>query len=85
MRRPCVLTHDLDFGSRLAASRAIKPSVVQIRSADVYPEAIGLQVTAALRELRKELSDGALVTVDPNRTRLRLLPFGFRGDESGDE
>jgi len=76
-----ILTHDLDFGSLLAASCAMKPSVVQIRSVDVYPEAIGAQVIAALRELRKELADGALVTVDSNRIRLRLLPFGFRGTE----
>jgi predicted nuclease of predicted toxin-antitoxin system len=80
-----VLTHDLDFGSRLGASRAVKPSVVQIRSEDVYPEVIGPQVIAALREFWADLSVGALVTVDPNRTRLQLLPFGFRVPRVGDE
>jgi len=70
-----VLTHDLDFGSILAATQGEKPSVVQIRAGDVSPEAIGLQVVVALRQMEPELSAGALLTVDPNRTRLRVLPF----------
>ena len=70
-----VLTHDLDFGSILAVTNGKKPSVVQIRSQDVTPEIIGVPVVAALRQLESELLDGALVTVDPKRTRLRVLPL----------
>ena len=29
----------------------------------------------ALRQMAAELEEGALLTVDPNRTRLRLLPL----------
>jgi predicted nuclease of predicted toxin-antitoxin system len=39
-----VLTHDLDFGSVLAATKGAKPSVVQIRSERVNPALIGNQV-----------------------------------------
>ena len=35
-----VLTHDLDFGTILAATAGEKPSVAQIRADDVRPEAI---------------------------------------------
>lgn len=70
-----VLTHDLDFGAILAATQGMLPSVVQIRAKDVSPSAIGAQVVAALRQTEKELSSGALVTVDPDRTRMRLLPL----------
>ena len=70
-----VLTHDLDFGAILAATQGEKPSVVQIRAGDVSPEAIGLQVVAASRQKEPELSAGALLTVDSNRTRLRVLPL----------
>jgi predicted nuclease of predicted toxin-antitoxin system len=70
-----VLTHDLDFSSVLAASRGIKPSVVQIRAEDVSVEVIGVQVVAALRQAATELEEGALLTIDHARTRLRLLPF----------
>jgi len=73
-----MLTHDLDFGAILAATHGEKPSVVQIRAEDVSPDAIGKQVVAALRQMASELEEGALLTVDPNRTRLRVLPLWHR-------
>lgn len=74
-----VLTHDLDFGAILAATHGEKPSVVQIRAEDVSPDVIGKQVIVALRQMAFELEAGALLTVDPNRTRLRVLPLPPRG------
>lgn len=73
-----VLTHDLDFSAILAASEDDCPSVVQVRAEDVSPEAIGEQVTAALRETETELDAGISVTIDPGRTRIRLLPLQRR-------
>jgi len=70
-----VLTHDMDFSAILAATHGEKPSVVQIRAENISPEMIGMQVVAALRHLERELKAGALVTVDPARTRVRLLPL----------
>jgi predicted nuclease of predicted toxin-antitoxin system len=70
-----VLTHDLDFGTILAATHGEKPSVVQIRAEDVSPDQIGPRVIQALRQMTHELEAGALLTVDPNRTRMRLLPL----------
>ena len=70
-----VLTHDLDFSAILAATHGEKPSVVQIRAEDVSPDVIGKQVIIALRQMAAELEEGALLTVDPNRTRLRVLPL----------
>ena len=70
-----MLTHDLDFGSILATTHGAKPSVVQIRAEDVSPDTIGKQVIAALRQMASELDDGALLTIDPKRTRLRVLPL----------
>ena len=70
-----VLTHDLDFGAILAATHCEKPSVVQIRSEDVSPDVIGKLVIVALRQMTAELEEGALLTLDPNRPRLRVLPL----------
>lgn len=70
-----VLTHDLDFSAILAATKAIKPSVVQIRAEDVSPDVIGVQVVSALRQMQSELEAGILLTVDTKRSRLRLLPL----------
>src|SRR5512135_722491 len=70
-----VLTQDLDFNAILAATHGDKPSVMQIRSDDVSPDAIGRPVIDGLRQMSVELEEGALLTVDPSRTRLRLLPL----------
>jgi predicted nuclease of predicted toxin-antitoxin system len=74
-----VLTHDLDFGAILAANQGQKPSVVQIRAEDVSPDMIGKQVIVALHQMASELEEGALITVDPKRARLRVLPLQSRG------
>lgn len=74
-----VLTHDLDFSAILAASHGEKPSVVQIRAEDVSPDVIGKQVIAALQQMADELEEGALLTIDLARTRLRVLPLQSRG------
>lgn len=70
-----VLTHDLDFSAILAATHGEKPSVVQVRAENVSPELFADQVVSALRQAESELEEGALVTVDPKRTRLRILPL----------
>ena len=73
-----VFTHDLDFSAILAATQGEKPSVVQIRSEEVSPDVIGKHVIAALRQMATELEQGALLTIDPSRTRLRVLPLRSR-------
>jgi predicted nuclease of predicted toxin-antitoxin system len=70
-----VFTHDLDFSVILAATHGEKPSVVQVRSEDLSPEAIGDAVVAAVRHTTEDLAEGALLTVEPNRKRVRLLPL----------
>jgi predicted nuclease of predicted toxin-antitoxin system len=70
-----VLTHDLDFGAILAATGGTKPSVVQIRAENLNPDVIGDRVVAALAATAADLSAGALVTVDPGRERVTLLPL----------
>jgi predicted nuclease of predicted toxin-antitoxin system len=70
-----VFTHDLDFGTALALTHAGKPSVIQIRTQRVLPEHIGPIVLASLRQYEQELSAGALVVVEPSKSRVRVLPL----------
>ncbi len=70
-----VFTHDLDFGTMLALTRAAGPSVVQIRGEDVLPERLERVVVAALNQHQDELTTGALVVVDERRDRVRILPI----------
>jgi len=74
-----VLTHDLDFGAILAITHGKKPSVVQIRSVNISPVSIAEVTIAALRHVQTELEAGALLTIEADRTPLRLLPL--RADE----
>ncbi len=70
-----VFTHDLDFSAILAATKGQKPSVVQLRTDDLSPEAVGEQIILALRQMRDELEAGALLTIHAKRARLRVLPL----------
>jgi len=70
-----VFTHDLDFGSLLYSTNANKPSVIQLRMADIVPEVAGNSVLEALDKVSNEIQEGALVIIDPNKHRIRLLPL----------
>jgi predicted nuclease of predicted toxin-antitoxin system len=70
-----VFTHDLDFGMLLAARKSCGPSVIQVRTQDVLPSAIGDVVLRAIEAAREHLETGAIVTVDVARNRIRLLPI----------
>jgi predicted nuclease of predicted toxin-antitoxin system len=71
-----VLTNDLDFSTILAATQRRKPSVIQIRADLLTPAAIGGAVLRAIAQTDRELAEGALVSVDPARARVRILPLG---------
>lgn len=70
-----LFTHDLDFGTMLALTGAVSPSVFQIRTLDVAPVVLGARVVSLLRRFQVELMAGALVVADERRERVRLLPL----------
>jgi predicted nuclease of predicted toxin-antitoxin system len=70
-----VFTHDLDFGALLALTRAVGPSVLQVRAQNVLPAAIGELVMRVVAEHSEALEAGALVTVDERNARIRILPI----------
>ena len=70
-----VMTSDLDFSAILASTKGTKPSVIQIRAQNLSPEIIKPRIITALTKARTELEAGALLTVDVDRARVRLLPL----------
>ena len=70
-----VLTHDLDFGTALALTHACGPSLIQIRSQHLLPERAGPPAIAALRRFQPERIAGALLVIEPDRSRVRFLPL----------
>ena len=70
-----VFTHDLDFATILRLTAALKPSVVQIRAEDVRPSTMGKYVCSAILQTMADLQRGALVTIDPRKNRIAMLPL----------
>ncbi len=72
----CVLfSHDLDFGAILAATEARAPSVIQLREQNVDPDSVGEAAVRAIRAHESAIEEGALVSFDLVRSRVRLLPL----------
>jgi len=75
-RNGCVVvTHDLDFGAILAATQAEGPSVIQMRTRDVLPAAAEHLLATALARYEAELHAGALIVLDEDKARVRILPL----------
>jgi predicted nuclease of predicted toxin-antitoxin system len=70
-----VLTHDLDFGTILAVTQASAPSVVQIRIQDLLSSNFRTLLINVLHQFTVELEAGALITVEPTRSKVRILPI----------
>ena len=70
-----VFTHDLDFSCLLYATGAKAPSVIQLRVENILPSLVGNIVLETLRSGEKQLESGALITIDPRRQRIRVLPL----------
>ena len=73
-----VLTHDLDFSVLLSLTREAGPSVIQVRTQDVTPEAIGSSVLVAARDQEEALTQGAIVSIQLHASRVRVLPIRKR-------
>ena len=73
-----VVTHDLDFSALLASTEAAGPSVIQVRTQDVLPDAIGSDVVRVLRDHHAALEQGAIISVDELASRVRVLPIRRR-------
>jgi len=68
-----VVTHDLDFSALLASTEAVGPSVIQVRTQDVLPDAVGSDVVRVLRDHRAAQDEGAIVSIDELASRVRVL------------
>ncbi len=73
-----IITRDLDFPQILAITQAAGPSVIVLRTPGSRPGPYVAQVAAAITRLMPYLEDGAIVSIDSFRHRVRLLPLGPR-------
>jgi hypothetical protein len=73
MARLCLRT--IWISAVLALTQAEGPSVIQVRTHDVSPSAIGELMVNALRQFQRELEQGALIVLDETHVRARILPL----------
>jgi len=70
-----ILTCDLDFSTILSSSRNQKPSVIQLRTQAIDVERVASMVANATMQNIEALLNGAIVTIDARKARIRLLPL----------
>lgn len=70
-----VLTHDLDFGTLMAASSEHLPSVVIFRLNDMRPLNVNRHLSVILERYADVLVSGAILSVNEYRIRVRRLPI----------
>jgi predicted nuclease of predicted toxin-antitoxin system len=73
-----VFTHDLDFSRLLALTGSSGPSVVQLRTHQVLSAETAAIIVTVLRHHEADLQSGAILAIDPDRARVRLLPLRQR-------
>jgi len=72
-----VFTHDLDFGTLLAVTHAQGPSVIQVRTQNILSQSFHARLMQILRKYETALEEGALIVIDENRSRVRILPLNI--------
>jgi len=70
-----VFTHDLDFSAILRLTRANGPSVIQVRTQNITVSHLGKAVVSALKKHQSLLEKGALIVLDEDKLRTRILPL----------
>ncbi|MGN6398333.1 MAG: DUF5615 family PIN-like protein [Mucilaginibacter sp.] len=70
-----IFTHDLDFGTALALTKSGKPAIIQVRTQDVTIPHLSKMVIGAINNYQDLLNNGALLVLDENKQRIRILPL----------
>ncbi|MCC6125770.1 MAG: DUF5615 family PIN-like protein [Pirellulales bacterium] len=70
-----IIAHDADFHTLIALSNATKPSVIRIRIEGMKAPALFSLIELILDSYQKEIVNGALLSVNEDRVRIRSLPI----------
>ncbi|TSJ44317.1 hypothetical protein FO440_09105 [Mucilaginibacter corticis] len=70
-----IFTHDLDFGTALALTKANRPSVIQVRTQNVTIKNLSAMLFTTLTNYSDLLEKGALIVLDEDKKRIKILPI----------
>ena len=73
-----IVSADTDCGTLLALRRLAKPSFLLFRQTDKRPLSLLTQLLANLEQIEDTLSKGAIIVIEDDRIRIRLLPVGIQ-------
>jgi predicted nuclease of predicted toxin-antitoxin system len=73
-----ILTQDLDITAIIALSRRQYPSLVTLRLSSARIEFVNTILQRTLPILEEDLLQGALVTIEDSRIRVRRLPLAIQ-------
>jgi len=60
----------------LALTKSSKPSVMQIRTQNMYTDHFIKEIATVLDKFSSELQQGAILTIDERKSRVKILPIG---------
>ena len=70
-----VVTYDLDFSTILSVTQEKKPSVIQIRKQGMELSSLADLLGSSVSLWESDLKNGAILSLDTMRGRVRLLPL----------
>ncbi|MBX2967510.1 MAG: DUF5615 family PIN-like protein [Cyclobacteriaceae bacterium] len=70
-----IITHDLDYSRIISLSAKEKPSVITVRADKISSEILFTIIRQNIANLQSYLEKGALVTIEEDKIRFRLLPI----------
>jgi len=70
-----IITCDLDFGAIVSASGDAFPSVIILRLENEAPANVNRRLKQVIAESSQDLMNGAIVSVEETRHRVRLFPI----------
>ena len=70
-----IFTNDLDFGTILSKTKTRLPSIIQLRTLEVSIKTMGKILVKCLKENEAYFIEGALITIEADRLRIRSLPI----------
>lgn len=70
-----VITHDLDYGTIMAASGESTPSLIIFRLANMHPDQVSRYMDLIIERHATALESGVILVVTERRIRIRRLPI----------
>jgi predicted nuclease of predicted toxin-antitoxin system len=70
-----IITHDIDFTQLLALTGAESPSVILIRAKNIMVNSFSEKLIKALKENKEVITNGAILVIDDDKMRIRILPL----------